>query len=271
MFFAISKLVWFVLTPLNLFALLQIFGLIALRFWKRLGQALLVLAGLVFLFCGLLPIGPYLLYQIEHYYEKPESLPDSIGGILVLGGGFNTGRYDPAHIADIPVNEAADRFLAGLALHKRYPQAQLVFSGGNGKLLKGEYTESLLAKRLAGNLGFDNQAIQYEDLSRNTYENFLYSKELVKPDTEAYWLVVTSAYHMPRAMGVGQKIGWRQLTAYPVDYHALQPDWKMLLRLDVIGNFSASNIAFHEILGIVVYKITGRMDFPVKYDDQNTD
>ncbi len=99
----------------------------------------------------------------------------------------------------------------------------------------------------------------FEDKSRNTWENAIFTRDLVNPKPGDTWLLVTSAWHMPRAMGIFRKAGFK-VTAYPVDYltygnsRDLHPPRLALDEMERLEN------ALHEWIGLVAYRLTDKTD-----------
>ena len=140
------------------------------------------------------------------------------------------------------------------ALARRYPDAKLVVSGGSGELTPGPMSEAAVVEMFFAEQGLDPARLILEDKSRNTYENGVFSKQLIRPKPGETWVLVTRAHHMPRAMGVFRKIGW-DIIPYLADYRAL-PD---LGQFGSGGELSTLYAALHEWIGLAAYWSTGRM------------
>jgi uncharacterized SAM-binding protein YcdF (DUF218 family) len=250
MFFFTSKIVGFFAAPSNLVMSLGLLGLLLLptRFarggWWLAAGSLVVLATL-----GFSPIGNALIIPLEQRFPPWDAArggPAPIG-IIVLGGAISpdvsAARNDPA------LNEAAERMTAVPELARRYPDARILFSGGSGALIYDEGNEAEFALRLFESLGIPRARILLEDRSRNTVENALFSKAIAQPKPGERWLLVTSGYHLPRAVGIFRKVGF-EVEPYPVDWRtrgvadALRPFPTMgegLRRTDIaVANGSAS-------------------------------
>lgn len=262
MFFPLSKIVWAVLSPLNL-VFLVLLGGGAVSLFSRRGRGLVVLGMLLFAAGGIFPVGHHLMARLESRYQAPDPMPARVDGILILGGSFMTDIS--AARGMVSVNETAERLFEGLALARRYPDAIVLFSGGNGRLGGGERTEAEDAELFLKTLGFPDDNVLFEDRSRNTFENFVYSRQIVLPRDEDTWIVVTSAWHMPRAMAVAQATGWTNVVPYPVDYRTKGGDeavgW-MPRGFDVLGAFSDLQVALHEYVGLAAYYMSGRISLP---------
>ncbi|MCQ8782477.1 YdcF family protein [Mangrovibrevibacter kandeliae] len=257
MFFLLSKLAWFVLQPLVALLLLAACG------WglRRLGLPALGGIALGLSVVGLLlvlfsPLGLLMMNGLEQRFPKPE-LPERIDGIVVLGGSFDT-RVARARGGD-ELNEAADRVTQAAALALRYPDAKLLFTGGVAAVLEDDIPEVDAAKTFFTSLGIPQERILLEGKARNTAENAVYSKPLANPQPGETWLLVTSAYHMPRAVGCFRSAGFDVLP-YPVDFRT--PSGPALWRPSslVLRNAEKVDFALREYLGLFAYWMSGRID-----------
>ena len=257
MFFYLSKIIWAVLDPANLIALLFAAGLMAgaLRF-RKTGAGLLLSSFLILLVCGVLPLGQSALYFLETRIMRPASLPDRIDGILVLGGAVETAKSERSGQTEL--NEGAERLTTAIALSRQYPDAKIVFSGGNNALRRATRSEGRDTAVFLAGMGVDNPNVIYEKNSRNTYENIKNSYQLVKPSPGENWLLVTSAFHQKRSLAIAAKQGWG-LIPYPVDYRSQGRYLFLPSRLDVLDNLYSSRLFLREMVGIAAYKMTGKL------------
>lgn len=262
MFFVLSKILGVLASPLNLAIILILGGGLLSLLARRPGQFVAGLGVGIFVAFGIMPVGHNMMAGLEAKFAAPlpMAMPETIDGILVLGGAFN---MDVSAARGVPaLNAAAERLLAGVELARRYPDAALVFSGGSHTLRHGDAaTEAQWTKDFLQSIGFDSAQAQFEEKSRNTYENLSLSKELLKPQAGQTWILVTSAWHMPRAAAVMQSVGWQgHVIFWPVDFRTdgliriLPPD------LDVASNMDKTSIALHERLGSLTYRLTGRIN-----------
>lgn len=201
---------------------------------------------------SILPLGSLLLRPLEERFPKPE-LPVTVDGIVVLGGSvdppLSTERGEPA------LNDAAERLVAAAKLARRYPDARIVFSGGTGRLFDRWAVEVDASREILEALGVDPSRVVWEGRSRNTWENAILSHELADPSSGQTWLLVTSAAHIPRAMGAFRRQGW-DVTAFPVDYRTRPKadDW-----LPGPGfGLAELDRAAREWIGLVVYRTFDR-------------
>ena len=255
MFFVASKLFWIILEPGNLLLILLVLGLLRMAATRRRkGMLLASFAGLALAAITVLPLGQWAIAPLEMRFPAPR-LPDRVDGIILLGG-----AVDPvltlAH-GQVALNEAGDRITETFILAKRYPDSRILLSGGNGRLLPVGMSEAKTTEDLLVEMGVDEHRLVIEDRSRDTYENAVFSKEVADPKTGETWILVTSAAHMPRAVGCFRHAGW-EILPYPVDY---QPNgrWRFDY-LDLGGSLVLFARAVHEWLGLASYYLTGRID-----------
>ncbi|MGX7707703.1 YdcF family protein [Methylobacterium sp. Gmos1] len=253
MFFVLSKVLWFLAAPSNLLLLLVLAGAgLALR-WRRLGLGIAAVAGLVLLVGGVSPLASRVFGPLENRFPEFRDDGAPVAGIVVLGGAVETGLS--AARDQMVLNDAGERMIALGDLARRYPAATLVFAGGSGRLTgDGAVSESTIVRRHAASLGVSPERITYDEKSRNTRENAIFSAELVRPKPGERWLLVTSAWHMPRAMGCFRRAGFT-VTAYPVDYRT-GPGAVAMHSTAGDGLFEL-DIAVREWLGLVAYRASG--------------
>ncbi|MDQ1710452.1 MAG: hypothetical protein QOG49_1837, partial [Frankiaceae bacterium] len=216
MTFLFGKAVWAVVQPGNLLLLCLLAGVIFfLASRGRRGRILVGLSALGFLLLAVAPIGPAMLLALEQRLPRPAALPERIDGILVLGG-----AVDPAlslSYGETVFNSAVARVLAGIALARRHPEAKLALIGGEGGFVPVGLAESRATFGLVIEQGIAPERVLLEERSRSTHENALYAKELIRPAPGTTWILITSAYHMPRSIASFDGVGW-PVIPYPVDY-----------------------------------------------------
>lgn len=255
MFFYLSKVLWFFVQPLNLVIFLLLAGLVAAMFGRRrLATAGSVLAVLILALSTWTELGAIMISPLEDRFPMPP-LPQRVDGIIVLGGGFE-GAINAVR-GGYEINGAGDRIVEAAVLARRFPTAKIAISGGTVQMLvKGE-GDADSGPRLLTALGVTGDRLILENKSRNTYENAVLTKELVAPKPGETWLLVTSAYHMPRATALFDKAGFPTVP-WPVDY--------MTPGTESIGSFPADNglevttTAIREWIGLVAYWLSGRID-----------
>jgi uncharacterized SAM-binding protein YcdF (DUF218 family) len=257
MFFYLSKLLEFIGTPVNFSLFVGALGA-ALLFTRRARAGSLLCAGalLVLLLLGFSPLATLLAIPLEARFPAPPANAPAPTGIIVLGGAVSEEVSVARH--SVALSDAAERVVAPILLKRLYPSARLVFTGGAGTVLGSNHTESEAVAQFWREAGVDPGDVVYEDRSRNTHENAVFTRDLVKPQPGERWLLVTSAMHMPRSIGIFRKAGF-PVVAYPVDYRTSGDPLKSLSR-SAATNFSVAEAALHEWAGLLVYWLTGRSD-----------
>jgi uncharacterized SAM-binding protein YcdF (DUF218 family) len=255
MFFVASKLFWMVLEPGNLLLILLAWGMLRLAATRRRkGMLLASLAVWGFVAALVLPLGQWAMAPLEMRFPAPP-MPEKADGIIVLGGAIDPDITN-AH-GQVALNEAASRITETFILANHYPAARVVLSGGNGELLSSGLSEADATRDLLVAMGLDEHRLVLESHSRNTYENAVFSKETADPKPGEIWILVTSAEHMPRAVGCFRHAGW-DILPYPVGY---QTDGRWHFdQLNLGGNLVMLSRAAHEWLGLVAYRLTGKID-----------
>lgn len=258
MFFYVSKIIGTLLWPSSIVALLLTGGAILLLMgrggaWGRR----LTLGGVgLLLVLGFSPVGNWLVLPLEQRFERGE-LPDDLAGIIMLGG-FEAPRISRAR-GQLSLNEGAERLTEAVLAARARPAAKVVFTGGDGTLLGSSGSAAGPIGTFLVALGIERGRIVLEGASRTTHENALELARLLQPRPGQRWLLVTSAYHMPRSVGVFRHAGF-DVVAWPADY-----------RTSGVGAVAQGFISFHqglervdlavkEWVGLVAYRLSGRMD-----------
>lgn len=248
MFFVLSKIFWLVAAPSHwlIFCVVATAFCLLLR-WQRAARVFSFLAVAILLVAAFATIP--LARALEDRYPRPR-WPAHVNGILVLGSGFDSALLRARGAPQ--VNGGAYRLEAGVAAERHYPHARLVFSGGSGRLEGAPLSEAETARHIFTELGEGHFLL--EGRSRNTYENILFSKAMVKPKPGEVWLLTTSAMHMPRAMAIARKLDW-PMTPWPSDFFTAPRgnDW-----FEINGNLGLFDYAVHEWIGLAVYRLTGK-------------
>jgi uncharacterized SAM-binding protein YcdF (DUF218 family) len=256
LFFVLSKTLGIMLMPTNFLIGLGLFGaiLLATRF-VFLGRKFLIASIALLAICGFSPLGKWLLYPLEQRFPPWDAARGAPDGIVVLGGSIDP-DLSIAHGAPV-VRAAADRVIAAAALALQYPNARIVFSGGSANLISNDEKEADYAVSVFESLGIARERLIMERRSRNTQENAEFSKAIAAPKSGERWLLVTSAFHMPRSVGLFRKSGFA-VEPYPVD-------WRVggradLLRFSILptGGLDRIDIGVREWMGLAVYGISGK-------------
>jgi uncharacterized SAM-binding protein YcdF (DUF218 family) len=256
MYFVLSKIIGFIAVPSNIMLLIAIAGAILMRGrFASAGRGLTIGAIALLVITGFSPFGNALILPLEQRFPPWSFGQGAPDGIIVLGGAINpeisAARGEPS------LNETAERLTALAALARQFPQARIAFSGGDASLLGGGPSEAEFVLPMLESFGIPANRVELEAASRNTHENAVLTAELIKPKPGERWLVVTSAYHMPRAIGSFRSIGFA-VEPYPVD-------WRTRGLRDLgspfetaAGGLARTDVAVREWMGLVVYWLTGR-------------
>ncbi|WP_142846873.1 YdcF family protein [Telmatospirillum sp. J64-1] len=253
--FIFTKLAGPLTDPVSILMLLLMAGagLCFTRF-RRWGRGLVAFVALFWLAVASLPVGAWINAGLEERFPPPD-LPERLDGILVLGGGVD--QVVRAARGQMAVTAAAERMLVVPDLARRYPEARIVFTGGSGRLLHQDVKEVDAAAEVFAAIGLPPERILFEGESRNTRENALFTLEMMRPKPGENWLLVTSASHMPRSVGVFRAAGW-PVIPYPVDYRTTGRE-RAPVFAPLHGLHDLSE-ALREWRGLIVYRLAGWTD-----------
>ncbi len=255
LFFWISKLGWKLCSPDSILVLLSGVTLVLLwaRAYKRATRLMTLLVVLI-LIIAVFPVGDVLLSPLEKRFPFPGHLPDNVDGIILLGGAERV--HQSFLWQQVELNKSSERFFEFLRLVKRYPHARHVFTSGSGDIAFQTYKGAQVAQMLFKEQGLDTSKIIFESESRNTYENAVFTRRLIEPKPGENWVLITSAAHMPRSMGIFSKINWTVIP-YPVD-HETRPGNLFQIQWNFSGNLVKLNEALMEWTGLIAYYDTGK-------------
>jgi uncharacterized SAM-binding protein YcdF (DUF218 family) len=250
MFFWLSKTLWTFADPANFLLLLAIVG--AALLWVgavRSGRAILSAVVALLLLISVAPVGGYMLAFLEARFPAVEEQSD-IDGIVLLGGAIDAESYYQHRGSGY--TSSIGRVVEAARLAKRHPAARLIVAGGPE--LESGHSEAEATRTLLLELGVAPERIELEVHSRNTFENAQFAKRIAHPSSSEHWLLVTSAFHMPRAIGCFRAVGF-PVTAFPVDYLFSSPTFP---RFDLFDGLSELKYALHEFTGLLVYRLSGK-------------
>jgi len=256
MFFILSKVFGFATLPSNLLIEIGIIGLLLLFTpHRRLASWLVVTSIVLTAVVGWSPLGNILILPLEQRFPPWDSSRGPPDGIVVLGGAI-TPDVSAARGA-VALNEAAERITAAAALARRYPNVRIIYTGGSNAVLADQIAEAPFAVRELEALGVAHDRITAEEQSRNTIENAVFSRLIAQPKPGERWLLITSAYHMPRAVAAFRAAGFA-VEAYPVDWRTRGP-------IDAARPFDSlseglrrTDEAAHELIGLMAYRLAGK-------------
>jgi uncharacterized SAM-binding protein YcdF (DUF218 family) len=255
--FYVSKIVWAVFQPSSIIAMVLFAGAVLTVVGRRWSGLRLLLGGAALhLVCGFSPLANWLLIPLEN--RVPSSAGQDIedaAGIIVLGGAI---LPSPAGSAEIRLNEAAERMTEAVRLADRYPTMPVIFSGGKADLIenKDAVTEAELAAKFFENFKLVPPRLRLEDGSRNTRENAVLTAKLLQPKPDQRWILLTSAFHMPRAKALFEAQGFNVLP-WPVDYRSGGPDSRWHPFSQASEGLRLMDIATKEWVGLWVLRLHG--------------
>lgn len=252
MFFSVSKILAPLSAPLTYIALLMFVALVFYRY-ARIGKICLIGALFLLFVFGTSPVPNLMMQMLETQYTSNEPLPH-VNAVIVLSGALDLRKSSSDYLEFGP---GVERILEGIRLFKEGYGDVLLISGGSGDLYDQTKSEAILLRQFAIDLGVPEHSILIEPDSRNTYENAVNTKILMEQQGFSTSILVTTASHLPRAMGCFKKAGLEPLP-YPVDFHSdPNPEYHLLDFLPDVGSFVQTSISIHEYLGILAYKLTG--------------
>ena len=256
MFFILSKTLGFFALPSNFLMAIGLIGLVLLctRF-RRLASWLIVTSLVLIAFAGYSPLGNILILPLEQRFPPWDPSHGPPDGIVVLGGAISP-DISMAR-GSVALNDAAERITATAELALRYPNARIIFTGGTGSLLPDAAVEAPVAVKEFEALGIAHDRITAEGQSRNTIENAVFSRLLAQPKPGERWLLVTSAFHMPRAVAAFRAAGF-PVEAYPVDWRTRGPIDATRPFASFREGLTMTDYAVHEWVGLLADRLTGK-------------
>lgn len=254
-FYWTAKLFWLVFSPDSLLVLLIVICWVMLWLGMHgLAKRLLGFVALLMTLIALFPVGEWSLYPLESRLAANPTSLQHVDGIIMLGGAGDQRRS--VQWQQIELNQAAERYITFVSLAETHPQARLVFTGGAGAMQQQAFKEAALVKTFMQNQGIGADRIIFEDRSRNTYENVIFSQQLVNPLPGETWVLITTASHMPRSVGIFCQAGW-PVVPYPVDHYS-NPEYLFRIDPDFAQHLQNLKLGIKEWLGLIAYYVTGK-------------
>ena len=234
---SLNYLIWTFVKPSHLILLVAILGVVLWR--KPLGRWCRGAAVILIIAFGLVPTAAWLMRPLETRFPIPPE--GRVDGIVVLAGS------EIVKLSEVygqpQVGSMGDRLLTFLTLAARYPDARLVYSGETG---------ARIGRDVILGAGVDPDRVRFEDNSTDTCESARATRELVQPAPDERWLLVTSSFHLPRAMGCFRAANW-EVVPYPADFRR----GPSAFAWELVGNLQDLDLAAHEWLGLVYYRLRG--------------
>lgn len=257
MFYVAGKIFWIVAEPLALTTLLLVLGLVLTAFRRRrLGMTAIVISALLLVIACFTSAGLVALQPLEGRFARPVPPPE-VDAIVVLGGGFDPYVSAARHISELA--DSGDRFVEAVRLAQLYPNAKIVVTGGIGELLGSGDTDAAISERFFPDMGIAKGRLVLEGNSRNTIENAELTKPLLDGIGAKSVLLVTSAFHMPRAIGSFRKAGVTVIP-WPADYKTTGNVSLGPAVDNPVGNAGALSLAVKEWTGLLGYWLAGKTD-----------
>lgn len=251
--FVVSKLLSAITQPMFWLAFWWVLALLMLVRWRRLATAMLWGGLAVMGLLGFQALPDALLRPLENRYPVPTAaVVERQVGVIVLGGAVGHPDSFEAH-GQVPLGEGAERMTVPVGLLRQHLGLELVFSGGEGRLLVTGVTESHLAEVFYQQQGLDMARVRLENGSRTTRENAQQVARMLGERCKQPWLLVTSAWHMPRSMVEFEAVDCR-VTPYPVDFRTGHTT--SLNEYSLAHSLVRWQVALHEWLGLFVYGLT---------------
>jgi uncharacterized SAM-binding protein YcdF (DUF218 family) len=251
----LTRFFWVVAQPLSVVLVLFVAGLILL--WlrrRRLAGFLLTISLLVFAISSFTTFGYWLIAPLENRFTRPPE-PAHIDGIVVLGGGMDSEVNTVRHGWEL--TRSGDRMVETVRLALRHPEARIVVAAGPSALATDEEPEGEAARRMFAAFGIDPARVQIDDRSRNTDENAAYAKTLAGNVDGQTWLLVTSAFHMPRAVGLFRQVGF-PVVPWPADHLSAGSEGLQLKLDQPTENAAITSLALREWIGLLGYRLLGK-------------
>ncbi len=261
MFFYLSKIIWFFLQPSAASVFLIIIGLLLSKTrWVRFSKPLITTGAIALLLIAFSPLGRQLILPLEDRFplkKVADINPEEIDGIIVLGGTIHMYISDYRGVPSIV--SGAERIIEAVKVAHKAPKARIILAGGPNTIGTNPTPDAVVVKQLMVDMGVDPARIEVEGKSKNTWQNALFAKEVAKPKQGENWYLITSAYHMPRAMGCFRQAGW-EVKAFPVDYLTGGRQSQFSPFYYALDGITITDIATKEWLGLAVYWLTSRVN-----------
>ncbi len=255
MFFALSKLLYFIIQPIVWLVVLLAWAYFTKNEKKRvkIGRGCFIMV--------ILMTNPFLSNRIYRAWEIKETpmatMQDTFDVGIVLGGFSDGDIY--AYKDRLNLNWGGNRFLDAVVLYKRGLIKKILLTGDDGRLLGERVSEVDLAKVSLLQLGVPDSDILIENKAKNTRENAVFTKELLEKVNlnSSKLLLITSAHHMRRSMGCFDKVGLKY-TPFTAHFMADRAQWdtRSTIVPDSMAFFKFEKI-LKEIVGYVVYWMQG--------------
>lgn len=253
MFFFLSKILGFIFTPLVWVVVLLLYSFKTKN--ESRAKKLRIISLVILYVCSNSFVVDELYRAWEPVTPDYDLMQTKYEGAIVLGG---IGGIDQ-RLQKINFGWAGDRLFQVLPYYYKGRIKKIIFTGGSGSIEFSENKEGLFVKKYLQSINIPDSAMIIEANSKNTYENAVFTKKILDSlNIKGDLLLVTSAYHLPRAMAVFKKAGFSNLVPYQTNRvsgqrrftfdHLLIPNTDALFGLQFL---------IHEWMGYLVYKVKG--------------
>lgn len=252
-----SDVTWWALQPSGIVIVLLVAAWLASaaggRRWSRatIGLVLLAWLGVV-----VAPVDAWLAAPLERRNPVTRTLPASVDGIVVLGGAVDWRAS--IERGQLSLGPSGERMIAGAALARRYPDAVLALTGVTPDALSADFLPEPEPTSLFFGTAFADRRPLVLSAAASTYEEALLSLERLQPRPGETWLLVTSAWHMPRAWATFRTLGWTTVP-YPVDPMSAGASWGWPDPPGAAARLADVDRIVREWGAVLVYRRTGRI------------
>jgi uncharacterized SAM-binding protein YcdF (DUF218 family) len=251
MFFILSKILAFIITPLIWIVTLLLWSLFSKDEKKK--KKLFLSAIFVTLFFS----NAFIFNTFMNLWEVPATPYDKLEtyevGVILGGMSVNDVKLERPQFF-----RGVDRLLQGIDLYKRGIIKKILFTGGSGRILQPEMKEGLYLKDYIIKLGVKEEDLLMESESNNTHENAILTKIILdNKKINGKLLLITSAFHMKRSLGCFKKAG---IEVEPYSTDRFSGEAKLEFDFTFIPDISALSgwtTLIHEVVGYITYKIKG--------------
>jgi uncharacterized SAM-binding protein YcdF (DUF218 family) len=243
------------LQPSNLIFVLMFVALILIwRGRRKSGLSLFTVCLSLYALVMFGPLTGWLMVPLEKRFSvySNDLAHGPYSGIIILAGAERL-TYSSRN-NQVSLDGAAERLIEAAKLARIFPDLPIIFCGG-GKI-DNMLTEVEIARKFFLEAGIDLKRIRFDDKSYNTYTNAIEAEKLIKDHETEKWLLVTSAFHMPRAVGAYRAANIN-IQPYPVDYRT-ELSTPLISYPNAGRNFYQLDFAVHEWVGLLAYYISGR-------------
>ena len=257
----ISRGSWLILQPSNFLILLLILSFIGILLkqhnshWYKISIRVNLTTLFIISLISFTNLASWIMWPLEARFAEFNkiSMSEKYSGIIVLAGAERT--IISTHLNQPTFSNAGERLYQTVNVARKFPYLPLIHSGG---VIRNPsvWSENDVAEKFFHNNEIDLSRIRFDAQSYNTFTNAIESKKLFKANEDQKWLLIKSAYHMPRAVGAFQEANIN-IHPYPVDYRT-PLKYYSFFRLSMSENFRTFDLAIHEYLGLIAYYLSGR-------------